>query len=463
MTVISAPVMAQDATNAVAQATEIIKAGAPDAAKQVNAVYKTVKKDAKAIAGIGRAYLNAKDFENADKYADLAIKANKNCGDGYVLKGDICVMKDDGGAASSWFENAIMLDPQNPEGYRRFAQVNSKADPEGAIAKLEQLRSIDPSYPVDLIAAEIQAKANNNDAAIEYYSKAKLSTFENYQLADYSMLLFLKQNYEKSLEVSQYGNQKFPRYLSLNRLSLFNLVNLDRNEEALKYADRLFNASDDPKYTALDYINYGTALQKLKRNDEAIAQFEKVLSDRGIEASQKVAVYKNISDIYKSMSDYPNALAYYEKYIKGNQGNMTANIKNGLALLYRQMALEENATPEQKEEAIKKADNVFAEITKEFPAFEQSVTMQRAKLAFILDPQDKAGLAKPHYDKLIEIINGLETKEAADLSQLKQAYQYNMVYFIQVQEDIPSAKEFASKILEMDPENAMAKQVSELQ
>ncbi|MCQ2205083.1 MAG: hypothetical protein MJZ15_11660, partial [Bacteroidales bacterium] len=86
-----------------------------------------------------------------------------------------------------------------------------------------------------------------------------------------------------------------------------------------------------------------------------------------------------------------------------------------------------------------------------------------AKLAFILDPQDKAGLAKPHYDKLIEIINGLETKEAADLSQLKTAYQYNMVYFIQIQEDIPSAKEFANKILEMEPENAMAKQVSELQ
>ena len=81
MTVISVPTMAQDATSAIEQATKIIKSGAEDKDKQVTAVFKTVKKDAKAIAGIGRAYLNAKEFDNADKYADLAIKANKNCGE----------------------------------------------------------------------------------------------------------------------------------------------------------------------------------------------------------------------------------------------------------------------------------------------------------------------------------------------------------------------------------------------
>ena len=89
MTVISVPTMAQDATSAIEQATKIIKSGAEDKDKQVTAVFKTVKKDAKAIAGIGRAYLDAKEYDNADKYADLAIKANKNCAAGYVLKGSV--------------------------------------------------------------------------------------------------------------------------------------------------------------------------------------------------------------------------------------------------------------------------------------------------------------------------------------------------------------------------------------
>lgn len=464
MTVISAPVMAQDATSAVEQATQIIKSQAADKDrdKQVTAVFKTVKKDAKAVAGIGRAYLDAKDFDNADKYADLAIKANKNCAAGYVLKGDICVMKDDGGAASGWFENAITLDPQDPEGYRRYAQINAKADPEGSIEKLEKLRTIDPSYPVDLVAAEIMSKTNNTDRAIEYYSKASLNQMENYQLAEYSMLLFLKQKYDESLKVSSFGNNKFPRYGSLNRLTLFNNVNLEKYEDAIKYGDRLFNASDDVKYSALDYINYGTALQKLKKNDEAIAMFEKVVNNRTFEMTQRVSVYKNLSDVYKSMGDYTKALEFYEKYVKG-QPQMTANIKNGLAQLYRTMAIDEKTAPEQKQELVAKADKVFEEIAKEFPTFEQSVTAQRAKLPFILDPEDKAGAAKPHYDKLIEIINGLDNKDASDLSQLKQALSYNIVYFVKVNEDIAKAKEYATKLLEIDPENPMAKQVSELQ
>ena len=463
MTVISAPVMAQDATSAVEQATQIIKSQAADKDKQVTAVFKTVKKDPKAVAGIGRAYLDAKDYDNADKYADLAIKANKNCAAGYVLKGDICVMKDDGGAASSWFENAITLDPQDPEGYRRYAQINAKADPDGSIEKLEKLRTIDPSYPVDLVAAEIMSKTNNTDKAIEYYSKAGLDKMENYQLAEYSMLLFLKQKYDESLKVSSFGNNKFPRYGSLHRLSLFNNVNLEKYEDAIKFGERLFNASDDVKYTALDYINYGTALQKLKKNDEAIKMFEKVVDTRTFDMDTRISVFKNLSDVYKSMSDYPKALEYYEKYVKGNQGKMTANIKNGLAQLYRTMAIDENSTPEQKQEAIAKADKVFSEIAEEFPAFNQAVTAQRAKLPFILDPEDKAGAAKPHYDKLIEIINGLDSKDASDTKQLKEALSYNIVYFIRVNEDIPKAKEYAAKLLEIDPENAMAKQVSELQ
>lgn len=463
MTVISVPTMAQDATSAIEQATKIIKSGAEDKDKQVTAVFKTVKKDAKAIAGIGRAYLDAKEYDNADKYADLAIKANKNCAAGYVLKGDICVMKDDGGAASSWFENATTLDPQDPEGYRRYAQINAKADPDGSIAKLEQLRSIDPSYPVDLVAAEIQSKAGRADAAIEYYSKVDLDKMEDYQLADYASTLFLKQKYDESLKVSSFGNNKFPRYGSLNRLSLLNNVNLEKYEEAIKFGDRLFNSSDDVKYTALDYINYGTALQKLKKNDEAIKAFEKVVNTRTFDMEQRISVFKNLSDVYKSMGDYPKALEYYEKYVKGNQTKMTANIKNGLAQLYRTMAIDENSTPEQKQEAVAKADKVFSEIAEEFPAFKQAVTAQRAKLAFILDPEDKAGAAKPHYDQLIEIINGLESKDASDVAQLKQALSYNIVYFVKVNEDIAKAKEYATKLLEIDPENAMAKQVSELQ
>ena len=55
----------------------------PKAAEsQVKDFFKENKKNPEAVAAIGRAYLDIKDFENAKKYADLAIKANKKAGAG---------------------------------------------------------------------------------------------------------------------------------------------------------------------------------------------------------------------------------------------------------------------------------------------------------------------------------------------------------------------------------------------
>lgn len=455
MAVVSAPVMAQDV---VSQATQIIKSKAADADKQVTAIYKTVKKDAKAIAGIGRAYLDVRDFANAEKYADLAIKANKNLAIGYVLKGDIAVLQDDGGAASGWFEQAIYFEPKDPEGYRRYAQINSKTDPSGSIAKLEALRAIDPEYPVDLIAADIQSRAGNADAAINYYQKVALNKMENYQLTDYSMLLFLKGNFEKSLEVSKYGNDKFPRYASLNRLTMFNNVNLKNYEEALKYGDRLFNQSDSVKVSSVDYQNYGVALQELKKYDEAIATFQKIIDDPNSAAEAKSDANKNISDAYKAKGDYAKAGEYYAIYVKG-QKNLTAYILSNEASIYMAQAGDANTTPEDKVAALKKADAVYAKIAESFPSVADFATYQRSHIPFQIDPEDKDGNAKPHYEKLIEIISAKGELDATAKNRLIESYRYLIAYYYINKNDRNSALPYCNKLLEIDPENEVAKAV----
>lgn len=461
MTVIAAPVMAQAQDPNVAQAEQIIKSNAPDAAKQVNAIFKLVKKDAKAVAGIGRAYLSVKDFDNADKYADLAIKAGKNVAAGYVLKGDICVLKDDGGAASGWFEQAIYFDPKDPEGYRRYAQINSKTDPAGSIAKLEALRAIDPEYPVDLVAAEIEGRANHLDAAISYYDKVTLDKMENYQLTDYSMYLFLKGNFEKSLKVSSYGNNKFPRYGSLNRLTMFNHVNLKNYDEAIKYGDRLFNESDSVKVSAVDYQNYGAALIGVKRYDDAIATYQKILDDAAVDADTKSEANKNISDAYKAMGNYAKAGEYYDIYVKG-QKNITAYILSNNASIYMAQAGDANTSADDKVAALAKADAIYAKIAENFPSVADFATYQRSHIPFQIDPEDKAGNAKPHYEKLIEIINAKSEKADTDINRLKESYQYLAVYYLKIANDTPKSKEAAAKLQEIDPSNELAKTILSL-
>ena len=461
MTMAVAPAMAQAQDPTVAQAASIIKSKAADADKQVNALYKNVKKDAVAVAGIGREYLNARDFANADKYADLAIKANKNCAAGYVLKGDICVLKDDGGQASSWFEQAIYFDAKDPEGYRRYAQINSKTDPSGSIEKLETLRTIDPNYPVDLVAADIQSRAGNTDAAIGYYDKVSLDKMESHQLVDYALLLFVKGNYEKSLKISSFGNQKFPRIGSLNRLTMYNHVNLKNYEAAIQAGDRLFNASDSVKIKVEDYQNLGMAQLESKQYDAAIATYEKVLNSNVADEGAKNGANNSISEAYRRMGDYAKAAEYYDKYIK-NCKQITASILDNQANIYLSQAADEKCTAEEKAQAMVKADEIYAQIAEKFPSVADKVTYKRAHLPFSVDPEDKAGKAKPHYEKLIELLTAKSDKSATDTKRLLEAYQYLTVYNVKVADDTAKAKEYAAKIQELDPENQLAKQVLSL-
>ena len=99
--------------------------GNPNAAKDlVKAYTKEYKKDADALVLLGNVYFGAKQYTKALEYADMALARNKNCGNAFILKGDIAaVSQDDGGEAAGWYQQAMTIDPKNPEGYMRYART----------------------------------------------------------------------------------------------------------------------------------------------------------------------------------------------------------------------------------------------------------------------------------------------------------------------------------------------------
>jgi len=186
------PTIAQNDDKAtIDQVNKIIKAKAPDAANQIKEIYKKNKKNPAVLTAIGRAYLDVKDTANASKYVQFAMEKSKQYGPAYILAGDIEVIKDNGGAASAWYEQATYFDPKNPEGYRKYAQINSKTSPSASVAKLEELRRQRPDYPVDVISAQIYDKAGNIKKAIEYYAKVDKNQMEDADLVSYSLDHFL--------------------------------------------------------------------------------------------------------------------------------------------------------------------------------------------------------------------------------------------------------------------------------
>lgn len=455
----NAPIQAQDnSKDAIQQATTLIKTKSSDTEKQIKKIAKKFKKDAEVLTAIGRAYLDAKDMDNADKYAHKAISSNKHYGEAYILLGDIESAKDNGGGASAWYEQATMFDPKNPEGYRRYAMVNSKTSPQNSVSKLEELRKNVPDYPVDIISAEIYEKAGNLDKALSYYDKVDKSKMKDFQLVNYSMDCFLKGNFEKSIAVAQYGQSRFPKNAALNRLLFFNNTDLKRYDEALKYADLLFNHSEETKITELDYLYYGHAYLGADQYDKAIAMFTKSLEANSGNEADKSNALKNLSDAYVAKRDYVNAAAKYQEFLK-TQKEITASDYAGFANIYVYQA--QDSATKDKNPIYDKAFQVYKELGEKFPSVKDYATLWMARISSYEDPDMKSYLAKPYYEQLESMLKGRTDLDETNKGYLLEATQYLGYYYFKTN-DMPNAKLYWKRVLEMDPTNETAKKVLNL-
>ena len=114
-----------------------------------------------------------------------------------------------------------------------------------------------------------------------------------------------------------------------------------------------------------------------------------------------------------------------------------------------------------KEAALKAADAVYADLASKYENAIEYANFMRARVNGQMDPDSKLGLAKPYYEKLIELIEPRAEKDATERARIIEAYRYMIGYNFVVKEDKAAAKAFASKLQAIDPENEIAKQVLE--
>lgn len=467
MTVICAPAMAQaQPDELMTQVSAILKSKAPDAADQIKSIEKENKKNAPALASIAKAYLASGDKENAKIYANKALELVNKKGTPdekgviYVLLGNIAVAEDNGGDAAQWFQQAIYAAPKNPDGYRRYAQVMSKTDPSGAAQTLEELRKQCPDYPVDLIIADIYSSSGKMKQAIEYYGKVSLDKMKDYQMSDYATNLFLAQDFNKSLEVANYGHQKWARNASMNRLIMFNETSLKNFDAAIAAGDNLFNNSDSAKISAYDYNYYATALKGAQKYEDAIKCYETIQGLEGIDAATVTEKNKDISDCYKKLSNYSKAGEYLDKYLQA-QSQKSFTLEETLASLFADELMDDNTTPERKQEAYNKADELYAALAEKYPSNAAYIASKRAKLPFALgiDDNTKLKMAGPHYINLANILEAESNRSEGETKLLINAYNAACAYYVHCLEDMEGAKPFATKLLALDPENQTAKAI----
>lgn len=450
----SAQSVAQDDKATLDAAKSLIKSKPADLDKQMKDFYKKNKKNAAVLTGISRAFYEAKDTANARVYAQYAIEAAKKDraqgAPAYIILGDIAALANDGGAAAQHYNQAIYADPKNPDGYYKYALVYRKVSPKGAVEKLMELKQQVPDYPVEAISGHIYYTSNEFKRAAESFKSAGINKLEEGYITEYAMSLYFTGKNQESFDVAKFGVSKSPRNAGFNRLAFFNATDLSKFEEALQYADALFNKSDSAKFSYMDYTYYGNALNGLKRSDEAIEAYNKALTMEFDNADKKAGVIKQLATAYKDKDDFDNAIKFQQDYMN-TVSKSGANDIATLAQLYVSKAATLTSAAEQKE-LFQKAIDTYTKIETdpEFAAF------MCARVANYMDPELKEGTAKPYYEKLVSLITSKTEKENSDLPRLKQCYWYLASYYMMNNDDTTS-KEYWKKLLDIDPENENAK------
>lgn len=202
--------------------------------------------------------------------------------------------------------------------------------------------------------------------------------------------------------------------------------------KGIESMEKFMKLTDKEKYIALDYEYYGRLLAKSGKDSLAIGNMKMAVE----KDSSRISLYSEIGNIYFKSKKYEDAVDSYKKSLSV-QAAATDYLSMGRAYYYIK--------------DFEKADSAFAELTKIAPAY-QGGYLWRARANSSMDPESDKGLAKPYYEKFIELSSVEKEKYKSDLVE---AYSY-LGYHYMLSKDNPKSKEMWMNVQELDPANKRA-------
>ncbi|WP_197062957.1 tetratricopeptide repeat protein [Hymenobacter sp. APR13] len=411
-----------------------------------NAVKASKGKDAKVYTMIAQAY-GESDLNDASKgltYVDAAHKLNKNKDDAALMiaRGDIYAKSESGGGeAMNSYERALLADPKSAQASYRKGELNVRSrNYNDARTAFEQAISIDANYaPAYNALAETYFYAGKYDDA--------LSTFQKYQGvaekspgtdAKYASFLFLTKKYPEALVEVDKVLARDPQNVTMNRLKAYSLFETGKNAEALTAMETYMKVQPADKLITEDYVYYGKMLSKAGRSDEGTAAIQKAIAADPKKAAE---LQNELAASYMLAKNYPAAIKAYQAKMKADgTPELTDQIR--LAVAYG------------GNKQYDKADSLYNAVLVARPTYVPGYLM-RAKANYYMDPESKQGLAKPHYEKYIEMAKTDPTKYK---DGLVEANSYLGYYYYQ-KGDKAAAAPYYKEVLVLDPANENANSV----
>jgi len=460
----STSVMAQDGTKADVDAVKKIISSKPEDMKDaMKPYYKKNRKNAENLVAFSRAFLDVKDTANAKTYANYALEASKNkCAPAFILLGDIEALGDNGGQAAALYEQAIAVDPTIMEPYYKYALVYRKIDPQGAAAKLDQLKAARPDISIDAIKGHIFMLADDRKSAYNEFKKVPVNQINPDYLNEFARASYFGGHFEDAVAACEEGLKHKPNNPAFTRLAMFSNYELKKYEDANKYLHKYFNEIDKDSVKYSEYDHYYAALihEALGKKDNAKDSYHKALElvdEKSI--IKRWDILKTLSTSHKKDGDLENAIKYYNEFLSCKP-EVKVDDYETLADIYSSFAKEATDAAVQKD-LYKKAADVYTTIAEKFPVQKAYASYKRAEVINKTDKDMAGRLAKADYQQVVDLLLNKADRSKSENTMLKYSLHY-LMFSAYLDKNIAGAKEYAAKILTIDPEYKPAQEIQNL-
>jgi len=400
-------------------------------------------KDVAVLQAVAEAYLvDAKFAETALKLLEKAKSLDPNNPKTYMLMGEADLLQNKGGPAITNCERAARLDPSNAKPYYNIARVYMRSQNFTlAEENFQKAISIDSEFTLAYKElGELFYSLKEGEKAVKAYeSYLKLTDKPEQEKLRYAFFLFLAKNYAKANEVFLNLSQKpevTPTTLRYYSYSLFEAGDYAGSQ---KMFEKYFSIIEQDKIEAYDYSYYGKLLQKLNQDSLAIISFQKSLTLNQDQADIAQLVAETLFKTRK----YVEAITAYEALFKIRKKPLSMDYFTLGRAFYNTNQFE-------------KADTIFQKFVELQPKITVSY-LWAGRTKANLDPDATGGLAKPAYEKLIELASA-NAETNGNKRDLIEAYKYMGYYHFQ-KDELALSKSFWQKVIELDPNDTQAIEV----
>jgi tetratricopeptide (TPR) repeat protein len=426
------------------------------------------KKDASVQCEIAQVYSDAGLYDKSTEALEKARKTNIKYSGIYLVEGSTLMKQGKVGDACARYQMAINFNDQDKVAYLKLAHAFSGVNTELALEYLDKLVTMDSEYiPAYALIGDINRELGKYKPALAAYEKfISVPGVPILQHERYAQILYFTDQYEKSLDRIKYVLSRNPDNSVMHRIEAYNNYALKNYALGAEQMAAFLKETPVDKHIYLDYITYGRLLLENKQSEEALTYLLKAAE---LDAT-KSEVYKELASAAGKLGDYPAQVKYLEKYLEVEPNAVSADyFLYGQQAIYRAAGAYIKLPPEELTEKeaefkalIQKGDAAFAEV------IERSQNSHlgyywRANLHSLVDAFDQAktgkmtGDAQPFYEEAYKFMLN-KNEGGIRNAEIIECCRYLGSYYIILKDDGAAAGEYYKQILQIAPDDQLAKQ-----